>query len=177
MDKPTVILRDMRESDIEDYVRWFTADVDWMRFDAPWETAETDPAQERESWTAYYRSVRDLPEDAPRWKFEIEADGKHVGWVSRYTDLEYLDNPDGVPAVGIDIPEISERYRGVGTQALRLFITYLKAHGYNSVYTQTWSGNAAMLRVAEKLGFTPVCRMKDYRAVNGERYDAVTLKI
>ena len=32
-----ITLRDMRESDIEDYVRWFTRDTGWMDFDAPWE--------------------------------------------------------------------------------------------------------------------------------------------
>ena len=29
-----IVLRDMRESDIEDYVRWFTRDMEWMRTDA-----------------------------------------------------------------------------------------------------------------------------------------------
>ncbi|MBP5490257.1 MAG: hypothetical protein J6Y10_06625 [Lachnospiraceae bacterium] len=32
-----VELRDMTERDIEDYVRWFTTETEWMKTDAPWE--------------------------------------------------------------------------------------------------------------------------------------------
>ena len=172
-----VVLRNMIQSDIEDYVRWFTVDVDWMKTDAPWEKTFSTEEAERQSWTEYYESVKDLPDDTFKWKFEIESDGKHVGWVCWYTDLEYMENPEEIPAVGIDIPEVAFRGRGVGTEALRLFIRYMKEAGYPAVYTQTWSGNAAMLRVAEKLGFTPVCRLKDHRTVDGKKYDAVTLKL
>ena len=173
-----VILRDMREADIEDYVRWFTRDTNWMQTDAPWEgNDDTTPEAERRRWRAYYESVKDLAADEVRWKFEIEVQGRHVGWVSSYTDLEYLPNPQEIPAVGIDIPEVGFRRHGVGTEALRQFIAYLKSKGYPCVYTQTWSGNAAMLRVAEKLGFTPVCRMRDHRTVGGKPYDALTLKL
>ena len=170
-----IVLRDMTEADIEDYVRWFTVDTDWMRTDAPWEPCGSTPEAERSGWTEYYESVKDLPEVVVRWKFEIEWDGKHIGWVSRYSDLEYMDNPGAIPAVGIDIPESGWRRQGAGTRALELFIRYLQSKGYRRVYTQTWSGNAAMLRVAEKLGFTPVCRMPDYRIVDGKAYDAITL--
>ena len=170
-------LRDMRESDIEDYVRWFTECTGWMDMDAPWEDKGTTPEDERRSWTEYYESVKARPAEALRWKFEIDLDGRHVGWVSAYTDLEYVENPQEIPAVGIDIPEPDCRGRGVGTEALRQFIRYWNDNGFPCVYTQTWSGNAAMLRVAEKLGFVPVCRMRDHRTVNGKAYDAVTLKL
>ena len=42
-----IILRDMQESDIEDYVRWFTAETRWSEADAPWEPIETDEETER----------------------------------------------------------------------------------------------------------------------------------
>ena len=170
-------LRDMIESDIEDYVRWFTVDTEWGDWDAPWESFETTADEERASWTQYYQQVRGLPEDVTRYKFEVVADGVHIGWVSRYTDLDYLDNPDKIPAVGIDLPEQSARSRGAGTEALLLFIEYLKGRGYPAVYTQTWSGNGPMLRVAEKLGFREVCRKVGLREVRGEKYDAVTLRL
>ena len=172
-----ILLRDMLESDIVDYVRWFTTETGWMAYDAPWEECAATEEEERRAWTAYYESVRDLPPDALRQKFEIERNGKHIGWVSRYTDLEYMDNPDSLPAVGIDIPDPQERGRGAGTEALGQFIAYLRARGFRRIYTQTWSGNAAMLRTAEKLGFVPVCRLKGYRTVGGRPYDAVTLAL
>ena len=159
-----ITLRDMRESDIEDYVRWFTKDTGWMLFDAPWEELpETTEEEERKGWTEYYESVKNLPEDTVRWKYDVDLDGKHIGWVCWYDDLDYVENPEGI--------------RAVGTEALRQFIRYLKEHGSASVYTQTWSGNTRMLRVAEKLGFTEVYRKKDFRNVNGKLFDAVTLKL
>ena len=97
--------------------------------------------------------------------------------MSCYDDLEYVPNPEEIPAVGIDIPDVSVWGRGVATTALRMYLDYLKNRGYSCAYTQTWSGNHAMLRVAEKLGFTEYFRKKNHRTVNGELYDAVTLKI
>ncbi len=172
-----VVLRDMKPSDIEDYVRWFTVETEWMNWDAPWEWEETTEEAERKDWTDYYEKVKDLPPDAPRRKFEIELDGRHVGWVSRYFDLSYLDNPEQFPAVGIVIAEQDARNHGVGTEALRQFIDDQKAQGAKCVYTQTWSGNARMLRTAEKLGFVPYARVRDLRTVRGKRYDALTLKL
>ncbi|MBQ2202118.1 MAG: GNAT family N-acetyltransferase, partial [Clostridia bacterium] len=106
-----------------------------------------------------------------------ELDGRHVGWVCRYFDLGDVDNPEKIPAVGIDVPERDARGCGVGTEALREFIEYLRANGARRVYTQTWSGNARMLRVAEKLGFVPYACVKDLRTVRGQKYDALTLKL
>ncbi len=170
-------LRDMKESDIEDYVCWFTVETEWMDWDAPWEWEETTEEAERKDWTEYYEKVKDLPPDAPRKKFEIELDGRHVGWVSRYFDLNYLDNPEQIPAVGINVAEQNVRNHGVGTEALRQFIDYLKAYGAKCVYTQTWSGNLPMLRTAEKLGFVLYARVKALRTVRGKTYDALTLKL
>ena len=104
-------------------------------------------------------------------------DRKHIGWVSSYVDLDHVDNPGHIPAVEIDIPAAEAWNKGIGTQALRQFLGYLKKRGYKSAYTQTWSGNHAMLRVAEKLGFTEIVRKKDYRMVDGKLYDAITLRI
>ena len=35
-----IILRDMRESDIDDDIRWNTIETEWALWDAPWETEE-----------------------------------------------------------------------------------------------------------------------------------------
>lgn len=32
-----LILRDMIEADIKDYVVWFTKDLEWGNWDSPWE--------------------------------------------------------------------------------------------------------------------------------------------
>ena len=168
-------LRDMTESDIDDYIRWFTEETEWENWDAPWEkTARNSAEEERKSWTEYYHSVQNRPEDAVRRKFEIENDGKHIGWICSYTDLGYLENQDNILAIGLDIPAPENRNHGCGTKAFQLYMDYLREKGHRSFYTQTWSGNETMMKVAEKLGFKEVYRLKDFREVAGKKYDAVT---
>ena len=167
----------MIESDISDYVRWFTSETEWMDYDAPWESKGSSYDEELQGWTEYYQSIKDLAKDELRWKFEIEYDGKHVGWVCAYFDLDYLDNKENIPAIGIDIPEKSVYNHGVGTEALKQFIEYYKKHGYKHLFIQTWSGNKRMIRVIEKLGFSLYYTKKDFRVVNGQKYDALTFKM
>ena len=172
-----IALRDMIERDIEDYVRWFTVETSWSDFDAPWEPIETDEETERKAWRKYYASVKDLPDGARRRKFEIEWNGRHVGWVSSYAideHFEWTHEPSDRIAIGIDLCEPDARGKGVGTAALRLFMDYLFAAGAEKLYTQTWSGNVRMCHCAEKLGFAECSRLIGLREVNGERYDALT---
>lgn len=179
-----IVLRDMLASDIEDYVRWFTTETKWSDFDAPWESLIFDEASERKGWTEYYEAVKNMPEKAIRWKFEIESERQHIGWVSSYLIDENFDwiAFDSVRegqqvhrAVGIDICESHFWCKGVGTEALRTFLNYYFKNGFNTLYTQTWSGNGRMLRCAEKLGFKECDRCKDEREVGGQKYDGLTL--
>ncbi len=178
-----IVLRDMIESDIEDYVRWFTTETEWSDWDAPWEPVESDEETERNAWREYYEQIKDRPEDARRWKFEIEWNGRHIGWVSAY----YIDDrfewvgkaEDGQTvhlALGIDICESDVRGCGIGTNALRAFMNYYFEHGFDELYTQTWSGNVRMLRCADKLGFVECDRDVGIREVNGQKYDGLTFK-
>ncbi len=170
-----VKLRDMVYDDIQDYVRWFTKDITWMKTDAPWEKNEYNEREELKSWTEYYQYVKSLQPNDIRYKFEIECDGKHIGWVSSYTDLDYLENKEQILAIGIDIPEVSMQNKGVGTKALELFIDYLKGQGHQVLYLQTWGGNDRMLKVASKLGFEVFYVLPKHRMVEGKLYDAITL--
>ncbi len=181
-----IVLRDMTESDIEDYVRWFTTETEWSNTDAPWETIETDEETERKDWTEYYEAVKEMPEKAIRWKFEIEHNGRHIGWVSSYMIDEnydwiaFDDIKEGKKvyrAVGIDICEPDFWSKGVGTAALRAFIGYYFQNGFDALYTQTWSGNVPMLRCAQKLGFVECNRRTDEREVGGQKYDGLTFKV
>ena len=179
-----IILRDMIESDIEDYVRWFTVEREWENWDAPWEKGDTCEEDERKKWTEYYESVKDLPDDDLRQKFEIESNGRHIGWVSSYCIDENYEwvrkNDDGQTvyrAIGIDICEPDLYGQGIGTNTLRAFMNYYFENGEKELYTQTWSGNMRMLRCAEKLGFTECDRDAGEREINGQKYDGLTLKV
>ncbi|MBQ7922143.1 MAG: GNAT family N-acetyltransferase [Clostridia bacterium] len=172
-----LVLRDMIENDIEDYVIWFTRETEWGKWDSPWETFETNEDEERQLWREYYDSVKNLPADVTRWKYEIELDGKHIGWICSYTDLDYVENKENILAIGLDIPCEKDRKNGCGTKAFAMYMEYLKKHGHHSFYTQTWSGNLAMIRVAEKLGFKEIYRKANYRKVDGKLYDAITWRL
>lgn len=179
-----IILRDMQCSDIEDYVRWFTTEIEWSDTDAPWEPIESDTETERNSWRKYYEAVKDIPNDLCRRKFEIEWNGRHIGWVSSYhidENYESVTQPqDGQTvyrAIGIDICESDVWGHGLGSKALRAFMNYHFDNGIKALYTQTWSGNVRMLRCAEKLGFKECNRNVGTREVNGQKYDALTLRM
>ncbi len=179
-----ITLRDMIEADIEDYVRWFTVETAWSDSDTPWEPIETDEETERAAWREYYDFVKDIPDDVRRPKFEIEWNGKHIGWVSSYLideNYEWLGQPEEGQifyyAIGIDICESDVWGNGIGTNALRAFMNYLFDGGEDVLYMQTWSGNARMLRCAEKLGFRECDRKVGSREANGQKYDGLTLRL
>ena len=184
IESDNMILRDMIKSDIEDYVRWFTVEREWESWDAPWEKENPNEETERKSWTEYYESVKDLSNDTLRWKFEIEWNGRHIGWVCSYRideNYEWVGKPkDGqivYHAIGIDICEPDLCGIGIGTNALRAFMNYYFENGENELYTQTWSGNVRMLRCAEKLGFVECDRDVGTLEVDGQKYDGLTFKI
>ena len=173
-----VTLRDMRKKDIKDYVKWFTIDTEWSDiWDSPWKKINTTVEYENQSWTEYFHYVSNLKSEEFREKFEIDYNGKHVGWVSCYLDLEYIDNNDNILAVGIDIPEEKSRGKGVGTEALKQFIQYLFSKGKRKLFIQTWSENTPMLKVIEKLIFKDYYRRKEYREVCNQKYDAITFML
>lgn len=179
-----IILRDMKESDIADYVRWFTTETEWMQWDAPWEKEDSDEETERASWRKYYASVKDLSSDILRWKFEIEWNGRHIGWVCSYCiDKNYewvgeiKDGQTVYRTIGIDICEPDVWGNHIGSNALRAFVNYYFESGVEEIYTQTWSGNARMIRCAEKLGFQECNRNVATREVDGKKYDGLTFRL
>ena len=180
----SIILRDMIETDVDDYVRWFTAETEWTAWDAPWEPIDSNEAAQRGDWMKYYESVKRLSDNVVRWKFEIEYEGKHIGWVSSYLiDENYewisadnIGNRQTYCAIGIDICEKTFWDNGIGTKALQAFIQYLVDNGHDELYTQTWSGNKHMLSCASKLGFEVCKRNVGEREINGEKYDGLTLR-
>ena len=179
-----IILRDMIESDIEDYVRWFTVEREWENWDAPWEKEDKDEETERTSWREYYESVKYRPDDVLRWKFEIEWNGRHIGWVSSYCideNYEWVgkikDGQTVYRAIGVGICEPNLWGKGIGTNALRAFMNYYFENGVDELYTQTWSGNVRMLSCAKKLGFKECDRDIGEREVDGQKYDGLTFKI
>ena len=184
-----VILRDFQPGDIEDEVRWNTTHTEWMKEDMPWE--EPEPVDEDEL-RAQMAEIMEGTEDGDiRMRLEIEADGRHVGFVSSYLmnedyspiDWETVDFSKNAPdnhavrALGIELCESDVWGQGIGVKALQAFMEYYRGLGEDRFVMETWSGNVRMLRVAEKLGFREVDRGESVYVVDGSAYDALVLEL
>lgn len=164
-----LILQDIALPDIEDYVRWYTVETEWMHWDAPWEWEE--PFDTLALTELYQKRLR-LPLTAQRTRFELYLpENRHIGWVSSYL----MEN--GKPAIGIDIPLPEDRRQGLGTIAYLMLVHYFLKNGITEIYTQTWSGNLPMIALAEKIGFRESERQIGVRKVRGSSYDALTFRL
>ena len=182
-----IILRDMTEEDIEDYIRWNTIETDWANWDAPWESLPDLLTFNPDEYRKKELEKLAKPKDKIRWGFEIETpSGEHIGAVSSYMmneNFEWIPAKDIKPgdkafrAVGISICESSFCEKGFGTKALAAFVNYYFENGEAEIFTQTWSGNIRMIKCAEKLGFEECRRKKDLRLVRGEHYDGLTFRL
>lgn len=180
-----ITLRDYLPSDVEDEIRWTNTDTAWFYADTPWMTME--PADPDELRTDMMEIMSHMPEDAIRWRFEIEVDGRHIGLVSSYyldenyepTPWESIDQRKNaeenrsIRALGIEICEMDCWGKGIGRKALTAMMNYYRSLGEHRFLLETWSGNARMLGCAKKLGFTEVRRTKAAYVVNGNEYDAL----
>ena len=166
-----IVLRPMIEDDLADKERWNTVETEWWDWDAPWEESEPfDMEREREN---LHKKLCNPPDVYSVLELETD-DGWHIGGVNRY----FIDDDKDLIAVGIDIPPLEARRKGYGKNAFILWIAYQFANSdVDEIYTQTWSGNYPMIKLAESLGFEEIGRIKGIRRVRGERYDALTFSI
>lgn len=180
-----IILRDCKEEDIADDIRWMTEEIAWHEWDAPWEAEENFKNFNADMY--YEKAMKKLQDKEDdnefRWKFEIDTrDGIHIGGVNSYlNDIEYNWKPASqggcLHTLGIDICESAYWYKGYGTQAFTAFINYHFSKGITDIYTETWSGNYPMIAMAEKIGFE-VCNYEEkLRELRGQLYDGLTFKL
>ena len=181
-----VLLRDMEEKDIDDDIRWNTVETAWGLWDAPWEMEEVFAAFDPEKYRAEQLAWIAKPKPDHRLSLELDAGGVHIGSVGSYCldgHLEWKtlnagEDPAGQRwAVGIDICESAYWGGGWGAKALTGYILYHLSAGYTDLYTQTWSGNTRMIRLAEKLGFRECRRLPGLRTVRGAVYDGLTFRL
>lgn len=183
-----ITLRDYVLSDIEDEIRWTNEDTEWFYHEAPWMTLE--PVNADELRADMEKIIGDMSEDQIRWRFEIEADGRHIGQLSssylnddfELTPWDCIDQSknalqnNSVRAIGIEICEMEFWGKGIGTKALTAFMEYYRSFGENRFLLQTWSGNVRMLGCAKKLGFYEVKRTEGAIAVDGKAFDELILE-
>lgn len=184
--KGNIILRDLKESDIEKRLYWETEETEWQLWDAPWLYGNKTEEEKQKELIAYENALRNrlvelskIQNDEKRYDFQIcinDAQETYIGWCgSYYIDDTYTIHKDGTHCtIGICIVEPKHRHKGYATQALQAFIAYLRSHGETDIYVQTWSGNTRMIHLAEKLDFKEINRKKNLRTVKGKQYDGLT---
>ncbi len=181
-----VVLRDFRESDIDDEIRWNTLETQWALWDAPWEMEEELAAFDPEAHRI--KCLEDLgkPQEAIRCSMEVDANGVHIGAVSAYLvdeSYEWIRRKDVQPgqtvyrALGLDICEAAYWGKGFGKKSLTAWVFYHLDQGVFELCLQTWSGNTRMVRAAERLGFSLCCRKPGIRQVRGGVYDGLTFRL
>jgi RimJ/RimL family protein N-acetyltransferase len=147
-----------------------TAHPEWRQFDAPYFPleiiTETQFAEKMQKHIAL-KGVEDVAQ-----VLVIEADGKLIGEVSFYWEeksTRWLE-------MGIDIYDTQYWNGGYGTEALKLWISYLFEHlDIARVGLTTWSGNPRMIACAEKLGMQMEGRMRKCRYYKGVYYDSIRM--
>ncbi|MFC6416929.1 GNAT family N-acetyltransferase [Sanguibacter inulinus] len=170
------MLRPWQAEDLPVYREWLRPHHEWHLWDGPYYARPTDDeadeivarrAREIETDGAA-ASTPDLP---PRSLVVANAaDGTFWGTVSWYWESQETE----WARIGVVLHDPAVRGRGAGTAAIEQWTTLLfAATGWRRLDLATWSGNHAMSRVAERLGFTLEARFRKARVVRGEVYDSL----
>jgi len=146
-----ILLRDPILSDTDAYIHWMSHG-EWREFDAPWENG-SEPFPEIKEAELKQRFLDICTEELPVPRvcvFIATKDNLPIGWVNRYSETHFPE----VWSVGIDICDDHYLSRGLGTEALTLWIGYLFGNSdRHRLGLSTWSFNTRMAHVARKLGF------------------------
>lgn len=137
---------------------------EWKKWDAPYfEHKHISKATFLDEKASYINQDR-------RWV--IEVDSIIIGMVSYYWEHK----PSLWLEMGIVIYDPNFWSGGYGSRALKLWINHLfNALPLVRVGFTTWSGNARMIKVGEKLGMTMEARLRKCRYYNGKYYDSIRM--
>lgn len=162
-------LRTTIAEDIIDYENWNKQDLKAWELDGPWYDEDLSAViNGRKKWID--------SDKKPTYRFlEIETKGGvHIGWVNVY----YNPSDPHMTEIGIDIPEDEYWGKGIGKEALSLWIDYLfKERNLTRLGFTTWSRNKGMIRLGEKLGFKMEGIIRDGCEVKGIFYDIIKMGI
>lgn len=165
-----MVLKPTTLSDMEDYERWNYPDSPASRYDGPW-YGNDNLSKLIESRT---RKVKQGLQPPYGFLEIYTREGKHIGWLNAY----HSDNDPHATTVGIAIQESSEWGRGIGTEALALWIDYLfREMNLTRIGFTTWQGNPMMIGLGRKLGFSEEARIRRSCLVRGEFYDRISMGI
>lgn len=167
-----VALRDWRITDLALWGEWLKPHHRWRELDGPfYPKPDANRIYKILDHTKGQIVAATLP--TPRRHLVIAERGsdKLIGRVS----WNWESKETFWPQIGIVIFDESFWQRGFGYEALGLWSEYLFTNLPDIVRLdlRTWSGNKAMMRLADKMGFTLEARFRDARVVKGQYYDGL----
>ena len=166
-----ISLRPTTIEDMADYDRWNDPSQKAFQYDGPWYKNDNNLTKLIEIRKRKVESGL-----APPYRFlEIyTVQGKHVGWLNASNNL----NDPHATEIGIGIREDQYWGKGLGTEALALWLDYLfRELNLTRIGFTTWQGNPMMLGLGKKLGFVEEARIRRSCFVKGQFYDRISMGI
>lgn len=167
-----IAIRDWQLDDFEQYRYWMNGDFEWKKYNGPYYPQKTVEEVENQI-TVWSRQIERRARPRVRHNLAVVdlATNQLIGIVSRYwqsTETNWL-------SIGIVIFDDKYWSGGIGFEALVLWCNYLWDAMPELVRLdlRTWSGNKAMMRLAQKLGFQLEARFRKARIVNDTYYDSL----
>jgi RimJ/RimL family protein N-acetyltransferase len=162
-------LRDWTRGDVGRYREWLRPEHDWHETNGPY-FGRPNPAEADRAAARAEAMLVDPP--TPRMMLVIctPSDDTLIGMVNWYWECRETD----WRRIGIGLYEPSARGRGIGTEALQLWTTYLfETTDALRLDLSTYSGNPAMCRAAAAAGFVLEGRLRAARRWSGGVHDAM----
>lgn len=175
-------LRAFERQDLDVYRNWMQPHQEWHQWDGPYYPRPTSEqidaainriSAELDARASGQEEVGVLSSVAlPPNKLVIASthDNAMVGTVGWYWESEETK----WARMGITVFDPAVRGKGVGTEALKLWTSFLFASTeWARLDYATWSGNHAMMALGRKLNFVEEARFRQARIVRGEYFDSV----
>ena len=165
-------LRDWLLQDLPAYEYWHLGRKKWMDFDGPYYPKPTEQ-ELQERITDFKQKINNKNWPTPRKQLAVASlvDDQLLGTVSWY----WVSEETYWKAIGIIIYDEQNWGKGIGYEALNLWVDYLFTTAKEIVRLdiRTWSGNVGMMQLAKKSGFIEEARFRKARIVRGLYYDSI----
>ena len=166
-----IILRDWQSEDLASYEQWQKPGQAWQKLDGPYYQSDKDESAEKAARVQKIISENAFP--SPRMNLVIadKLNNKMLGTVSSYWESKETN----WLCIGITIYDPQTWGKGIGAEAMKLWIDYLFENRSEIVRLdmRTWSGNGGLMHLAKKLGFTQEACFRKARIVDGQYYDGL----
>ena len=162
-----VKIRQLRPEEVEEFweIAFSDPNAGWTKLNGPYFLDDLPSKEEFVNVLAYGAWINE------KKRLVITDDDQIVGSVTaRFEDGDlkrWLD-------MGITIYPDDMWDHGVGSRALKLFISYLfNNYDLPHLSLSTWSGNPRMMHVAQKMGMKEEARIRQVRFYNDQYYDSM----